>query len=60
MGERLQNLERLFRASRSDAVRYRLGEVIRELGYIDFNDFRRSPIHIAHIDAVEHALGFQH
>jgi hypothetical protein len=59
MTDRLQNLERAYRASRSDVVRYRLGELIRDLGYIDYNDFRRSTADSEHIDAVEQALGLR-
>jgi hypothetical protein len=56
MSKRMEALQQEFRTLRSDSARYTMAELIRELGYIDFNDFYKAPKEIEHVDAVEYAL----
>lgn len=56
MIERLQSLKQHMRTARNDATRYRVAETIRELGYIDFDDFYGAKPLPAHVAAVEQAI----
>ncbi|WP_242126648.1 hypothetical protein [Sphingobium sp. Sx8-8] len=57
--ERLNALKRGMKAALNDDVRYAVAEKIRDLGYIDFQDFFRARPVPAHVDVVEQALGLR-
>ncbi|MBA4092375.1 MAG: hypothetical protein C0494_17535 [Sphingobium sp.] len=54
--ERLLSLRGLMKSARDDDTRYLIAGALRDLGYIDFQDFCRTSPPSAHIEVIEQAF----